>query len=59
LAALVQAVDELSAQTQRVFRMHKFDGLTHPQVAKSLGISRSAVEKHIMTALRHLSARLS
>lgn len=59
LAALVQAVGELSPQTQRVFRMHKFDGLTHPQVAKSLGISRSAVEKHIMTALRHLSARMS
>lgn len=59
LAALVRALGELSPQTQRVFRMHKFDGLTHPQVAQSLGISRSAVEKHIMTALRHLTARMS
>jgi RNA polymerase sigma-70 factor (ECF subfamily) len=39
--------------------MHKFEGLSHPQVAAALGISRSAVEKHVMAALRHLAARLS
>jgi RNA polymerase sigma-70 factor (ECF subfamily) len=59
LAHLVAALGELSPQTQRVFRMHKFEGLSHPQVAAALGISRSAVEKHVMAALRHLAARLS
>jgi RNA polymerase sigma factor (sigma-70 family) len=58
LAQLSQALTELSPQTQRVFRMHKFDGLSHPEVAKELGISRSAVEKHMMQALKHLLARL-
>ena len=58
LARLLQALTELTPQTQRVFRMHKFEGLSHPQVATALGISRSAVEKHIMAALKHLAARL-
>jgi RNA polymerase sigma factor (sigma-70 family) len=58
LALLTSALTELSPQTQRVFRMHKFEGLSHPQVAAELGISRSAVEKHMMAALKHLSARL-
>lgn len=58
LALLTQALTELSPQTQRVFRMHKFEGLSHPQVAAELGISRSAVEKHMMAALKHLAARL-
>jgi RNA polymerase sigma factor (sigma-70 family) len=58
LALLTEALKELSPQTQRVFRMHKFDGLSHPEVAAALGISRSAVEKHMMAALKHLLARL-
>ena len=52
------SLGDLSPQTQRVFRMHKFEGMTHPQVAQTLGISRSAVEKHMMAALKHLAARL-
>lgn len=58
LALLTEALLELGPQTQRVFRMHKFDGLSHPQVAAALGISRSAVEKHMMAALKHLARRL-
>lgn len=58
LAMLTEALKELGPQTQRVFRMHKFEGLSHPEVAAALGISRSAVEKHMMAALKHLLARL-
>lgn len=58
LAQLAQALTELGPQTQRVFRMHKFEGRSHPEVAAELGISRSAVEKHMMAALKHLLARL-
>ena len=58
LALLTRALEELSPQTQRVFRMHKFEGLSHPEVAAALGISRSAVEKHMMAALKHLLAKL-
>jgi RNA polymerase sigma-70 factor (ECF subfamily) len=59
LSLVVEALKDLSPQTQRVFRMHKFDGFSHPEVAQALGISRSAVEKHIMAALKHLLAKLS
>ena len=58
LAAIVEALEELPPQTQRVFRMHKFEGLSHPEVAQALGISRSAVEKHVMAALKWLAERL-
>jgi RNA polymerase sigma-70 factor (ECF subfamily) len=58
LDATIAALRDLPPQTQRVFRMHKFDGMSHPEVAQALGISRSAVEKHVMAALKLLSARL-
>ena len=57
LALLLRALEELGPQTQRVFRLHKLEGLSHPEVAKTLGLSRSSVEKHMMAALRHLAAR--
>lgn len=58
LAAIVAIVQELPETTQHVFRLHKFDGLSHAEVAASLGISRSAVEKHVMAVLKRLSERL-
>jgi len=59
LAAIVAILGELPAQTQRVFRMHKFEGLSHAEVAAALGISKSAVEKHCMAVLKRLAERLS
>jgi len=57
LAAIIALLRDLPEQTQRVFRMHKFDGLSHTEVAARLGISRSAVEKHVMTVLKRLAER--
>ncbi len=58
LQRLLKALEDLSPRTQKVFRLHKFDGLSHAEVAKRLGISRSAVEKHVSAALRHLMDRM-
>jgi RNA polymerase sigma-70 factor (ECF subfamily) len=58
LEVVVAALKELPEQTQRVFRMHKFDGMSHPEVAAAMGISRSSVEKHVMAALKLLAARM-
>jgi len=56
--ALAAAIAKLPPGAARVFRRHKLDGLSHAEVAAELGISRSAVEKHIAVALRHLREAL-
>ncbi|WP_309606368.1 sigma-70 family RNA polymerase sigma factor [Phenylobacterium sp.] len=58
LARLAEALTTLSPRTQRVFQLHKFDGLSHSETAARLGISRSAVEKHVSLALKHLMIRV-
>lgn len=58
LRAVVEVLQDLPPLTQQVFRMHKFEGLSHAEVAAALSISRSAVEKHVMLVLRRLSERM-
>lgn len=58
LQLLVKALEDLPPQVATAFRRHKFDGLTHGEVAAEMGVSRSAVEKYIMTALKHLMSRV-
>jgi RNA polymerase sigma-70 factor (ECF subfamily) len=58
LEKLSKALETLAPLTQRVFRLHKFEGLTHAQTAERLNISRSAVEKHVSLALSHLAKRV-
>jgi RNA polymerase sigma-70 factor (ECF subfamily) len=58
LQAVLAALGSLPPRTQRVFRLHKFEGLSHAEVALRLGISRSAVEKHMIAALKRLVERL-
>jgi RNA polymerase sigma-70 factor (ECF subfamily) len=58
LSRVLAALDELTPQCRRVFVMHKFEGLSHPEISARVGISRSTVEKHMGTALRHLIKRL-
>ena len=54
LARLLLALDDLPAQTAQAFRLHKFEGLSHPEVAERLGVYRSKVEKCVMAAMRRL-----
>ena len=58
LAAVERALEELSPQCRRVFLLHKFEGLSHQEVAQRAGVTRSTVEKHMNTALKHLIRRL-
>ncbi|WP_374471733.1 RNA polymerase sigma factor [Phenylobacterium sp.] len=58
LEKLSSALETLAPLTQRVFRLHKFEGLTHAETAERVGISRSAVEKHISLALGHLVSKV-
>ena len=58
LQKIVDAMEELTPQRRRAFQLHKFEGLSHAETAAAMGISRSAVEKHISAALRLLLSRL-
>ncbi len=58
LEKIAEALKTLSPVTQQVFRLHKFEGLTHAETAARMGISRSSVEKHVSLALGHLLKRV-
>lgn len=51
---VVSLLEELPPQCKRVFKAHKFGGLSHSEVAERFEISRSTVEKHMSKALKHL-----
>ncbi|TXC68653.1 RNA polymerase sigma factor [Sphingorhabdus soli] len=58
-ARLRAAIDALPDGARRVLVMHKIEERSHAEIAGRLAISRSAVEKHMAVAMRHLRARLS
>ncbi|MCD0421841.1 RNA polymerase sigma factor [Rhodopseudomonas palustris] len=51
LDALLRALQTLPVRTQRIFLLSKVDGMTYPQIARSLNISVSTVEKEMISAL--------
>ena len=51
-------VEAMPPQMGRAFRLHKFEGLSHAETAKAMGISVSAVEKHISAGLKMLLKKL-
>jgi RNA polymerase sigma-70 factor (ECF subfamily) len=56
LRDLIAAVEQLPPATRRVFKRNRFDGRTQREIAEELGISQTAVEKHIRKALARLAA---
>ncbi|MBI1182018.1 MAG: sigma-70 family RNA polymerase sigma factor [Alphaproteobacteria bacterium] len=56
LQRLLKLLESLSPKVRQAFILHKFDNLTHREVADRMGLAQSTVEKHIMKALKHLLA---
>ena len=54
LKKLSEGLDALPQRTREAFAMHRIDGLSQGEVARRLGITVSAVEKHIAKALMFL-----
>lgn len=58
LAQLAEAVAALPPQPGRAFRLHKLEGLSHAETAAAMGVSKSAVEKHVSAAMKILLKKL-
>jgi RNA polymerase sigma factor (sigma-70 family) len=51
LALIVHTLEAVEARTREAFLLHRVDGLSYAQIAKQMGLSVSAVEKHIAWAM--------
>ena len=54
----LEALGQLSPRTRAAFMLIRFEGLSYKAAAAQLGSSVSAVEKHVIKALRVVSIRL-
>jgi RNA polymerase sigma factor, sigma-70 family len=57
LAAVERALLELPERTRIVFALNRYEDFTYQEIAASLSLSVSAVEKHMMRALAHIARR--
>ena len=57
LAEAMQALDELSERTRHIYILHRLEKMRHKEIASLLGLSVSAVEKHVIRAVAHLAER--
>src|SRR5690606_10556049 len=53
------AVGNLPAQQQLIFRLSREEGMTHEEISRHLQISKSTVKNHLVAALRTLRRTLS
>jgi len=57
LKDLEKGLAELSDRTREIFLLVRMEHIQHRDIARQFGISVSAVEKHVLKAIAHLSAR--
>ena len=58
LRRIIEVVNDLPAPVREAFRLHKLEGLSHAETARAMGVSRSSVEKYMMTCLKRLFAKV-
>jgi RNA polymerase sigma-70 factor (ECF subfamily) len=58
LARIAAALKELKPKTREIFLLNRLNGLSYTQIAVRFGLTPSAIEKHMITALAHLNRRL-
>lgn len=58
LAQLIAGLETLPPRMRQAFRLHKLEGMSHAETARAMGISISAVEKHVSGALKALLEKL-
>ncbi|MFP3942617.1 MAG: RNA polymerase sigma factor [Alphaproteobacteria bacterium] len=58
LEGVLNVLKALTTRQRNVFILHRFEGMTYSGIAEHLGISTSAVEKHMMKAISRLHQHL-
>ena len=54
-----QAIVQLSPQKQRIFKLSRYEGLNHEEIASQLRLSKSTVKNHLVESLRHIKSYLN
>lgn len=49
-----QAVSKLPNQQQLIFKLSRYEGLSHDEIAKTLNLSKHTVNNHLVEALKNL-----
>jgi RNA polymerase sigma factor (sigma-70 family) len=57
MTRVIRALNELPERTRQVFVLQRLEQMTYPQIAESLGIAVSTVEKHMIKALAYLNSK--
>ncbi|MFC4310895.1 RNA polymerase sigma factor [Steroidobacter flavus] len=55
LDRVARAMDNLPERTRQILIWHRFEGLQQTEIAQRMGISVTAVEKHVRNAIAHLA----
>jgi RNA polymerase sigma-70 factor (family 1) len=56
---LNEIVEQLPPQQQKVYKMAKWEGLSHQKIGEDLGISTETVKKHMAQALKFVRIKIS
>jgi RNA polymerase sigma-70 factor (family 1) len=56
---LNQIVEQLPPQQQKIYKMAKWEGLSHQKIGENLGISTETVKKHMAQALKFVRHKIS
>jgi RNA polymerase sigma factor (sigma-70 family) len=59
IAQVETALAELPSKCRDVLWLSRVEGMTHAEIANTLGVSKSLVEKYIVRAILHCRTRLS
>jgi RNA polymerase sigma factor (sigma-70 family) len=59
LQRLAATLERLPPRARNVFVLHRFEDMSYEAIARHLNISVSAIEKHIMNALKALRTQLA
>jgi RNA polymerase sigma-70 factor (ECF subfamily) len=57
LQDVLAALGELSERTRDIFVLYRIEKMKQHEIASLYGLSLSAVEKHVLRAITHLSKR--